>query len=160
MQFIISKVLASEFEVDDLRNLSVSLSLTLVRNEKVEHYIRIKIHKLIVLRFWVESDVNTLYGWTQISLVFVLLSKTLSINVRDDCYELGKKIDTCSMTKSDNNLPHSEESQNRLKGQMHTFDILYHHCTPMFSAIFFLASRIWILIHPIHLFFSSELGAS
>jgi len=32
-----------------VRNLSVSLSLTLVRNEKVEYYIRIKTHKLIVL---------------------------------------------------------------------------------------------------------------
>jgi len=29
-------------------NLSVSLSLILVRNEKVKHYIRIKTHKLIV----------------------------------------------------------------------------------------------------------------
>jgi len=43
-----------------VRNLSVSLSFTLNRNEKVEHYIRIKTHKFIVLRFWVESDVNYL----------------------------------------------------------------------------------------------------
>jgi len=34
-----------------VKNLSMSLSLTLVRNEKVEHYIRIKTHKLVVLRF-------------------------------------------------------------------------------------------------------------
>jgi len=40
----------------------VSLSPTLTRNEKVEHYIRIKTHKLIVLRFWVESGVGVLYG--------------------------------------------------------------------------------------------------
>ena len=44
-----------------LRNQSVSLSLTLVRNEKVEYYIKIKIHKPIFLKFWVESDVNILY---------------------------------------------------------------------------------------------------
>ena len=53
----------------NVRNLSVSLSSTLVINEKVEHYIRIKTHKLIVLRFWVESGVSALYGWTQVSLV-------------------------------------------------------------------------------------------
>jgi len=41
----------------------VILSPTLVKNEKVEHYIGIKIHKLIVLRFWVKSDVNSLCGW-------------------------------------------------------------------------------------------------
>jgi len=34
-----------------VRNPSVSLSSTLVRNEKVEYYIRIKIHKFIALRF-------------------------------------------------------------------------------------------------------------
>jgi len=37
-----------------------NLSFTLVKNEKVEHYIRIKVHKFIVLRFWVENDVNIL----------------------------------------------------------------------------------------------------
>jgi len=42
----------------------VNLSPTLAKNEKVEHYIRIKTHKPIVLRFWVESDVNNLCGWT------------------------------------------------------------------------------------------------
>jgi len=39
---------------------SVSLSYTLTKNEKVEHYIRIKTYKLIVLRFWVKSCVNPL----------------------------------------------------------------------------------------------------
>jgi len=34
-----------------VRNPSVSLSSTLTRNEKVEHYIRIKTHKPIALRF-------------------------------------------------------------------------------------------------------------
>ena len=42
----------------------MSLSLTFTRNEKVEHYIRIK----IALRFWVESGVNALRGWAQVSL--------------------------------------------------------------------------------------------
>jgi len=54
----------------------VSLSLTLIRIEKVEYYIRIKTRKSIVLRSWVESDVNSLYGWAQVSLVFVLTSDT------------------------------------------------------------------------------------
>ena len=36
-------------------NSSMSLSPTLGRNEKVEYYIRMKTHKSIVLRFWVES---------------------------------------------------------------------------------------------------------
>jgi len=43
-----------------VRNPSVSLTPTSVRNEKVEHYIRIKTYKRIVLRFWVESGVNVL----------------------------------------------------------------------------------------------------
>jgi len=34
-----------------IRNLSVSLSSTLSKNEKVEHHLRIKAHKSIVLRF-------------------------------------------------------------------------------------------------------------
>jgi len=37
--------------IDNVKNLSVSLSFTLARNKKVEHYIKIKIHKFIVLRF-------------------------------------------------------------------------------------------------------------
>jgi len=54
-----------------VRNPSVILSTTLARNEKVEHYIRIKTHKPIALRFWVKSGVNALCGWAQVSLVFV-----------------------------------------------------------------------------------------
>jgi len=49
-------------EGEIVRNASVSLSPTLTRNEKVEHYIRIKTHKPIALRFWVESDVSVLCG--------------------------------------------------------------------------------------------------
>jgi len=45
-----------------VRNPSMSLSLTLARNRKVEHYIKIKTHKSIALKFWVESDVNILCG--------------------------------------------------------------------------------------------------
>jgi len=45
-------------EQQSVRNTSVSLSPTLTRNEKVEHYIRIKTHKPIALRFWVESGVS------------------------------------------------------------------------------------------------------
>jgi len=57
--------LASYKELDqDVKNSSMSLSLVLARNEKIEHYIRINTHKPIVLRFWVESGVNVLCGWT------------------------------------------------------------------------------------------------
>ena len=52
-----------------VRNPSVILSSTLARNEEVEHYIRIKTHKPIVLRFWVDSGVNASYGWAHVSLV-------------------------------------------------------------------------------------------
>jgi len=57
----------------------VILSPTLARNEKVEHYIRIKTHKPIALRFWVENGVNILCGKAQVSLVFVLPSETPSL---------------------------------------------------------------------------------
>jgi len=42
------------------RNTSVDLSLTSVKNEKVEHYIRIKIYKFIILKFYVEIGINIL----------------------------------------------------------------------------------------------------
>jgi len=38
----------------------VSLSPTLIRNNKVEQYIKIKTHKFSVLKFWVKSDINVL----------------------------------------------------------------------------------------------------
>jgi len=50
----------------------------------MKYYIRINTHKPIVLRFWVESDVNILYGWVQVSLVFVLPIETPSINLTSD----------------------------------------------------------------------------
>jgi len=53
---------SSQNYVDHVRNPNVSLNRTLARNEKVEHYIRIKTHKSIALMFWVESDVNSLYS--------------------------------------------------------------------------------------------------
>jgi len=40
-----------------VRNLNMSLSLTLSKNEKVEQHIRKKTHKSIILRFWVEGGV-------------------------------------------------------------------------------------------------------
>ena len=64
-----------------VRNSSVILSPTLAKNEKVEHYIRIKTHKPIALRFWVESGVNSLCGWAQVSLVLYLPSETPSVNL-------------------------------------------------------------------------------
>jgi len=59
-------------EVSFKPNSLISLSPTLARNEKVKHYIRIKTHKLIALRFLVESGVNALCGWAQVSLVLYL----------------------------------------------------------------------------------------
>jgi len=44
-------------------NPRMSLSAILGRNEKVEHHIRMKTHKIIALMFWIESGVNALYGW-------------------------------------------------------------------------------------------------
>jgi len=49
----------------------MTLSRKLVINKKIEHYIRIKTHKSILLRFWVKNDVNSLYNWTQVLLVFI-----------------------------------------------------------------------------------------
>jgi len=71
------KKLNLEWKID--RNSSVSLSLTLTINKKVKHYIRIKTHRSIVLKFWIENDVNFLCGWTQVSLVLYLSDKTLSV---------------------------------------------------------------------------------
>jgi len=50
--------------------LSVSLSLTLSRNEKIELHIRNKTHKPNVLRFWVEGGVILLCG---LGLVLILI---------------------------------------------------------------------------------------
>jgi len=47
----------------------------------MEHYIRIKTYKPIVLKFWVESGVNVLCGWIQISMVFVLSSEISSVDL-------------------------------------------------------------------------------
>jgi len=58
-------------------NSSVSLSLS--KNEKVEHHIRMKTHKPIALMFWVKSGVNPLYvGWAYVSLVLYLPDDLLS----------------------------------------------------------------------------------
>jgi len=65
--------------VEIVRNPSVSLSPILARIEKVEHYIRLKTHKLTTLRFWVESGVSALYGLAQVSLVLYLPSDTPSL---------------------------------------------------------------------------------
>jgi len=43
-----------------VKDSNVSLNFKLIRNEIVEHYISIKIHKSTALRFWVDSDVNVL----------------------------------------------------------------------------------------------------
>jgi len=64
------KELTIENEI--IKNPSVSLSLTLTINEKVEYYVRIKTPKLIVLRFLVKNNINVLCDWTQVSLIFVL----------------------------------------------------------------------------------------
>jgi len=55
--------------------------ISFTTSEKVEHYIRIKTYKPIVLRFWVESGVNVLCGWAHVSLVLYLPSGTPSIDL-------------------------------------------------------------------------------
>jgi len=52
-----------------VRYPSVSLSLTLSRNEKVEQHIRKKTHKPNVLRFWVEGGVIPLCGFGSILIL-------------------------------------------------------------------------------------------
>jgi len=47
------------------------------RNEKVEHCIRIKTHKPIVLRFWVESGVNNLCNWAKVLLIISMKPHSL-----------------------------------------------------------------------------------
>jgi len=56
-----------------VRYSSVSRSLTLGRNEKVEQHIRKKTRKHNALRFWVEGGVILLYGFTQFSLFEISL---------------------------------------------------------------------------------------
>jgi len=45
------------YRLESVRYSSVSLSLTLSRNENVEQHIKKKTHKSNALRFWVEGDV-------------------------------------------------------------------------------------------------------
>jgi len=42
----------------------MNLSFVLNKNKKVENYTRINNHKFITLRFWFESSLNILCGWT------------------------------------------------------------------------------------------------
>jgi len=74
-QSITFRIIIIILSLESIRNPSVRLSLILGKDEKIEHYIRIKTHKLIVLKFWVENSINALYSWTQISLVFILRVK-------------------------------------------------------------------------------------
>jgi len=91
-------------EGEIVRNPSVSLNLTLTRNEKVEHYIKIKIHKLIVLRFWVESDVNVLCGQVQVSLVLYILSDTPLYKLNNNKDEIEILYDNYTFDKSNENF--------------------------------------------------------
>jgi len=70
------KGLTLEGEIGEIvENLSVSLSPTLSKNEKVEHHVRIETHKLITLRFWIKDGENLLcVGWEHVSLMLYLLS--------------------------------------------------------------------------------------
>jgi len=62
-----TKIIKSEnkiesFELNAVGNPSVSVSFTLYKNDKIEHHIRINVHKLIVLRSLIKSGVNVLCG--------------------------------------------------------------------------------------------------
>ncbi|WVZ23733.1 hypothetical protein V8G54_002277 [Vigna mungo] len=62
-----------------LLEIQVTLSPTLSKNEKIEHHIRMKINKLIGLRFWVGGGINSLcVGWVHVSLVLYLHGNPLS----------------------------------------------------------------------------------
>jgi len=68
-------------EID--KNLSVTLSLTMSRVEKVRHQIRKKTHKFIILKFWVVSGINPLCGFdlclTDVVFFFGELSQNLLV---------------------------------------------------------------------------------
>jgi len=57
------------YGIDFVRYSSVSLSLTLGRNEKVEQPIRKKIRKPNALRFWIEGGVIPLYMLAHVSFL-------------------------------------------------------------------------------------------
>jgi len=68
--FNVEERLSLEGEI--VRYSSVSLSLTLSRNDKVEQHIKKKTHKLNVLRFWVEGGIIILlYPSMSLSLTFL-----------------------------------------------------------------------------------------
>jgi len=52
-----------------VRYLSVSLSPTLSRNEKVEQHIRKKTYKPNALKFWVEGGVTPLYRFGSVLIL-------------------------------------------------------------------------------------------
>jgi len=57
----------------------MSISFILSKNEKVKYHIRMKTHKLIVLRFWIGGDVNSLcVDLIHVSLMFYLSNNHLS----------------------------------------------------------------------------------
>jgi len=64
---VVEEGLTLEGEI--VRYSSVSLSLTLGRNEKVEQHIRKKTCKSNALRFWVEGGVIPLYGFDSILIL-------------------------------------------------------------------------------------------
>jgi len=82
----------------------VSINTTLARNEKVEHHIRIKTHKPIALRFWVESGISMSYvvslrsHWCCISSVKLLYKPDKWYHNRvvktdsDECISLYQKF--------------------------------------------------------------------
>jgi len=62
-------------EGKSVTNPSVSLSPKLAKNEKVEHYIRIKTHKSIVLRFWMGWEWCQCLIWLDSGLIGVCSSQ-------------------------------------------------------------------------------------
>jgi len=65
-----------------IRLKSVSLNFTFIKNKKVEHYIKIKIHKFIILRF--KSDINPLCELNSCSLVLYFPNKIFSVNLTNN----------------------------------------------------------------------------
>ena len=80
-----------------VKNPSMNFSITLAKNEKIDHYIRIKTHKSIVLRFQVDSGVNALYSWVQVSLILCLSNETPTINLISDEPIVKTGSDECNM---------------------------------------------------------------
>jgi len=75
-------------EEEIVKNPSMSLSSTLIKNDKVEHCIRIKTHKSITLKFWIENSISDLYGRAHVTPSMILTKPYIDATTLDQKYKL------------------------------------------------------------------------